>query len=266
MSNQEYYYCYKYLPFDDGSRKVITEGTIKYTCPLDFNDPFDCAPCYSESSLNNVGTTKRELISRIGKAKGWSPAKRIQNKRKVAAQLKSFIGSEKHKNSMLTQVGVLCLSRDPTSVLMWSHYAEFHKGFVVEFKIPVSGYREDALKPGINLIPFPITYSSDRPVIEYGKESDQETIDKALLTKFEAWSYEEEMRVIEHERGPGIHTYVRDERLNAVIAGMKMSEANVHLLQSDVETVNDNPRLSHVKLYNARPSATEYSIEIPGLK
>jgi len=35
---------YKYLPFDIGSLKIITQGTIKFTKPSEFNDPFDCDP------------------------------------------------------------------------------------------------------------------------------------------------------------------------------------------------------------------------------
>lgn len=266
MFEQAHYYCYKYLPFDDGSRKVITEGTIKYSCPLDFNDPFDCAPCYSEESLNDVGTTKKELIDKIGKAKGWSPAKRLQNRNKLAARVKRFIGSEKHKHAMLSQVGVLCLSRDPANILMWSHYAGLHTGFVVEFKIPVAGYKEEGFMAGVNLIPFPITYSRKRPVIEYGKDSNQDTIDKALLTKFEDWSYEQEERVIEHERGPGIHSYLRDERLSSVIAGMRMKDSDFELLQQDVDSLNKTTKLSQVKLLRARPALTEYALAIPGLK
>ncbi|SIS82470.1 hypothetical protein SAMN05421760_105270 [Neptunomonas antarctica] len=40
---ENYIYRYKYLPFDpDGALKIITESTIKFSNPLEFNDPFDC--------------------------------------------------------------------------------------------------------------------------------------------------------------------------------------------------------------------------------
>lgn len=44
VDSEDVFYRYKYLPFNEGSLKVITEGTVKFTCPLDFNDPFDCQP------------------------------------------------------------------------------------------------------------------------------------------------------------------------------------------------------------------------------
>ncbi len=42
MSNNQPEFLYKYLPFNDGSKSVISQNTIKYTCQKDFNDPFDC--------------------------------------------------------------------------------------------------------------------------------------------------------------------------------------------------------------------------------
>ena len=44
VDSEEVFIEYKYLPFNEGSLKVITEGTVKFTCPLEFNDPFDCQP------------------------------------------------------------------------------------------------------------------------------------------------------------------------------------------------------------------------------
>ncbi|WP_339064894.1 DUF2971 domain-containing protein [Teredinibacter turnerae] len=266
MADSEHIYCYKYLPFDEGSRKVITEGTIKYTCPLDFNDPFDCWPCYSQEALRELGQTKKKLIAQFGKSNGWSPAKRIREKRKLEAKVRQYIGTEKHQSDMLSQIGVVCLSRDPRNILMWSHYAKFHTGFVVEFKIPVFGYEEEAQKLGENLIPFPITYSKKRPVIKYGKENDEDLIDKSILTKYIDWSYEKEQRVIEHLRGPGIHCYQRESRLNSVISGMNISMENLKTLKNDVESIRKTPSLEHVKLYQAEPSVIEYGVDIPGLE
>jgi hypothetical protein len=34
---------------------------------------------------------------------------------------------------MLAQIGILCLCKDHRNILMWSHYANEHRGFVVAF-------------------------------------------------------------------------------------------------------------------------------------
>ena len=34
-------------------------------------------------------------------------------------------------------VGICSLTKDPLNLLMWAHYAQHHKGFVVEFEIPL---------------------------------------------------------------------------------------------------------------------------------
>jgi len=49
--NNDYIDCFKYLPFDDGSLAVLTQGTIKYTRPMRFNDPFEVLPVYLRKPL-----------------------------------------------------------------------------------------------------------------------------------------------------------------------------------------------------------------------
>lgn len=44
FKEEDVIYLYKYLPFNEGSLCVLTEGTVKFTSPLNFNDPFDCLP------------------------------------------------------------------------------------------------------------------------------------------------------------------------------------------------------------------------------
>ncbi len=60
---------YKYLPFNEDSLKIISEGTIKFTDPEDFNDPFDCDPIYDIKYIPKYyhglpKDKKRECISK----------------------------------------------------------------------------------------------------------------------------------------------------------------------------------------------------------
>ena len=110
------------------------------------------------------------------------------------------------------------------------------------------------------LLPIPVRYSVDRPHIEVGTESDRDLLNKVLLTKSLDWQYEEEERVIDHERGPGIRHYRRDEILCSVIAGMKMSENNFRHLTSLVTEL----ALPNLVLYKAHAMDSEYKLEVKG--
>lgn len=41
---RKFIYRYKYLPDMLGIEGVVANGTIKFTHPAKFNDPFDCMP------------------------------------------------------------------------------------------------------------------------------------------------------------------------------------------------------------------------------
>ena len=87
--------------------------------------------------------------------------------------------------------GILSLSRTYKSLLMWSHYAESHKGFVIGFDDKHPFFHEKALKGltnGLNAV----IYSSLRPKIETNDKSKYHEI---LCCKSIDWSYEEEVRL-----------------------------------------------------------------------
>ena len=83
-------YSYKYLKFNEDSLKIIREGTIKFTCPLEFNDPFDCRPFIDPQSVENLPNERPDLMQKIGKPLDLSPAKRIRRKNEGLQRLKTI--------------------------------------------------------------------------------------------------------------------------------------------------------------------------------
>lgn len=253
---------YKYLPYDQGSCCVLTRSTIKYTCPLDFNDPFDCRPSYNEEALNEIYRTRPDLLKEIARKGGLSPAQRIQQKKKISKKIKKHITGNGHLDNMLSGVGVVSLSEKADSVLMWSHYAGFHTGFVVEFDIPLVVSRKDVEEGSQNLLALPIEYKSQRPEIAYGVDSDHDVLKKLIYSKSDIWAYEMERRVYDHNRGPGIHFYHRDRLVTSVIAGMKISQDNYDNLKEIVNSLNKNNG-TDIRLYKAEACKKKYAVKIP---
>ena len=94
----------------------------------------------------------------------------------------------------LFRVGCLCTNYKNS--LMWSHYADSHRGFCVEY---------DFSKADISTLPFPVVYSNIRPQIpwEEALTRSPENTAKAtsnlmigLLTKDKCWEYENEWRYL----------------------------------------------------------------------
>lgn len=43
---------------------------------------------------------------------------------------------KRFSKSIKSNLSVTCFNNNPLNMLMWSHYAQSHTGFLVEFKIP----------------------------------------------------------------------------------------------------------------------------------
>ena len=119
----------------------------------------------------------------------------------VSEDVQSYIDNmEKQicdKTANLFLIGCLCT--DYKNRLMWSHYADSHKGFCIEYDY--SQINEEILKK----LPMPIIYTSKRPLIPWKPVLDNtpENIREAcnemmlgLLTKDDAWEYENEWRIL----------------------------------------------------------------------
>lgn len=93
-----------------------------------------------------------------------------------------------YKKDLDKHFGVLCFSRSWRNPLLWSHYANKHRGICLGFDVSKSQLRE-------------IKYVSGRPKIKpnhYLKSSEgrHETAVDLLITKFADWEYEDEIRMI----------------------------------------------------------------------
>jgi len=92
-----------------------------------------------------------------------------------------------------------CLCTNYKNKLMWSHYADSHKGFCIEYDY------SDLVVDDHTVLPLPVIYSEERPLISWkaalnnSPENVEEAVlqfTKGLLTKDNIWSYENEWRIL----------------------------------------------------------------------
>lgn len=254
-------YRYKYLPFSEGSLKTLADGTIKFTSPIEFNDPFDCLPYYDTTNIQQVTRARADLFKAYCKEKGLSPANRLGERHRFTTRIKNNIENGSFAINTLKNVGVVSLSKNALSIPMWSHYADFHRGLVLEFRIPIMGTKEDLSISTDRLLPFPVRYSENRPRIDFITNNSKNIVNDIALTKSLDWAYEEEERVIDNERGPGIYKYRRDEILCSVIAGLKIREDNYRILQEQVNHLAQST-IPNLMLYKACSKKNEYKLEV----
>lgn len=130
--------------------KALRDRRLKISRINELNDPFEfCAADFSESD------TKTRL--------------------------------ETFKNQVNEQYGVICFSEQYHDPVLWSHYADSHRGVVLVFEIP-----DDHA--------IPIDYQPERfkldvdAAIQRGS-FDESDLSKLISTKFSSWHYENEIRI-----------------------------------------------------------------------
>jgi hypothetical protein len=173
---------YKYYGAKAGL-KAIESRQLGFRTPSKFNDPFEL------TALSN----------------GAGPLVKQETLRHQIETLKN-------------QVVVLSLTRSPENPLMWAHYGEEHKGFVIAYD--VSG--DFLCSTNYNLIPadfgdviythtkspFMVTPENMETLLQvyqqgFGADGESTFQQQALarrlfLTKHASWVYEEEVRIVKY--------------------------------------------------------------------
>ena len=228
---------YKYVTFENLKR--ILKGSVRFTQPGAFNDPFEMVPelYVPEGSDDEDVDFQFSLIAprrepRLGVLDDdfESDYCSDQNSRRILGQLNQ-------------EIGILCLSRNRSSLLMWSHYADSYSGAIVEVDEThefFSGY-------------FDMEYSAHRPKVAISSYTDSnEPIPIAeLCVKSEEWNYEEEVRVVRRltdctcvDTDNGFPIYIMDvppECIKSVILGERMPvphQREIWNLVKDMEGVS----------------------------
>ena len=96
---------------------------------------------------------------------------------------------------------------------MWSHYADSHRGICLRFKATDT-------TPFFGLA-LEVDYQFDRPALNLVRDAPKVVLMKALLTKADYWRYENEYRIIDPFKGPGVQEFPR-ELLDGVYLGAKI--------------------------------------------
>lgn len=280
---------YKYKSFSVDSLDLLVSDRLYFADPTTFNDPLDCNPSVQNdikdvNKLNAIlhklakDNHQKELEKAAEKIKyrgpktlekietmGESEANKIID---TIAQNVDFFG-DLHGESTCYHikryllknyaVGVLSLAKNFNCPLMWSHYADQHKGLCIGYDVSVNEYID--IQPvnynGKRFIGTQQIYDMLFDTNENIKNIAKEEIEKViLLNKARSWKYEKEYRVIS---GKGLQD--SPFRLSDVTFGLRFKESAkfsvMRALQSrqgkidfyEMSLCNDSFRLKRKKIH-----------------
>ncbi len=256
---------YHYQSFEPERLKCIfTDEMLYFSIPRDFNDPWDCQPCFSKSGLDDAEEYKRAVsfFAECDRTQNisLSEAEHDQRKQKMLADrkfLESMIDqmTSGMKEAIHSQFRVYCLSTHPDSILMWAHYAASCRGLCLEFSV------QDELF----CCALPVEYLDNYPLFSIADTGEQENI-RPLITKSRVWNYEDEYRIIASEHpfkvptGPSAKfgfVKFQGRALKSIIFGSQMSESDQDMIRA---MVNDSGWNVDLKVATLVPDRYEFKI------
>lgn len=220
---------YKYREDNDFSEKILTDKTLWFSHPNEFNDPFDC---WSNIQYLN----KDELYNLLVQSRVFDES--IKSKLKQGCNKFDTNKIKQITDSIINKIGVCCFSNTYTSILMWSHYANNHKGFCIEFDILVD--------PDLFCLALPVNYVKTMPEFNYPTEFNN-IITNIIQPKYKDWEYEKEVRIIkpqsENEKNGSQAFSFKPESMKRIIFGCK---AHKETIEKYIELCKKNG-LKHVR-------------------
>jgi len=179
---------YKYVNYNDGI-KLLFNRQLKFSTPDLFNDPYDCNENIFKFTINEKTTRfmlQKGLYQRDTDEINLSIKKlseKLKNENKISFRNSEF---KKMFDEIKRTIWVTCFSVCPNDFLMWSHYAESHKGFCI-------GFDPNYFYLKYNQKIFKVTYDKFKQYDFF--ENSQKAIQKWVTMKGPIWKDEHEYRL-----------------------------------------------------------------------
>lgn len=285
-------YFFKYASFKTAIQ-IIQGHSFRWSSPVNFNDPFDHQVGFvlniDETEFASLLTASIEriiftdtypsggpspvftqLLLMLRTARHRLPRENIlsevyQTSLTVAQNIKD--GVDKFNRAIhnhLCHSQVFCISEQHNNIVMWSHYADEHRGVV--FKLRCIDALDNRLLAA-RKVTYTESFLSFPNADEYAKHlTGEQPIDmvalswNAAFTKHLDWSYEKEWRVhiplLNESAGDGYAVYDEDPQIfEAVYLGCRMAEEQIQTIVKAIRTY-----LPKTEIYLAERSKKSFSL------
>lgn len=228
-TNDEPFTLYKFKEINKWLIESLVSQSLYFAKPDTLNDPFDCC-------IDLPKALKRAEISATGDRKKF---------------LSSIIGNPeffRNWKSTFDTIGVFCSSRTNMETLLWSHYADKHRGVCLEYQfrpsyLLTSDFHLTAAGDVMYLAESLTEWLKNAPLDEHSFVT--ELVHAYLKTKSLTWKYEQEARIIRSESGV-FKFNIRGIFLNEVCFGLRTPRADIDLITNLARTYTGCTRFSQM--------------------
>ncbi len=247
---------YKYADWDNEYHKrLITSPEVYLSSPADFNDPYDCTVKSRYDLWSQNEWTELYYKDFINKYPEHTEKDLNIAAEKLYFEIHEF--ETNHENALnritnnqnshfMNNIGIFSLSKIKDNLLMWSHYANSHKGVCIGYD---KALLRDFIKNFYSEFPpktkyidyFECRYKSDYPEnIPSTEMGNPFEYFKRLEIKFSGWEYEQEWRLAVNQNEPLYQRTVQlpIDVIKEVYLGLRISKANTSNILFELKKQN----------------------------
>jgi hypothetical protein len=269
MEEEKLFYKYQSLEKvkdkNGNDRQYTIENLANYQLyfqhPREYNDPFDSViHYYAESTIE-------AYIDKVMKGSQLTREQIIEDiensiKDGLFKRYGDLIRQEMYGKDLFPLPLTCCFSEKNDDVLMWSHYAKYHKGICLSFKAKLIEGKPHLTVNSKALRLYPMNYDlkAPEPINLHNQIEEMGQISKFLSTKSSGWEYENEYRMfLQEEEVQGNLNEFKKEELEGIIFGSKVSFYDANKIY---ETINKHYLRGgiNVNFYVAELFLSEYKI------
>lgn len=222
---------------------LFEDNVLWFSNPLNFNDPFELKP--------NI----KKLLN--------------EEKHLVVDTVSSYFNdsNQAHKvhyaiiNPILNNTGILSLSGNKEHLAMWAHYANNHKGIVVEFDKCHSFFSSLKLPKYAEILHYleKVTYISNNQ--RKSINSDEYFTVDTFCAKSEDWAYEDEYRMsvyveTDNEYIDGINIIFPSDLIKCIYIGNKAENETRDYIMG----LQEKQQWKHIKVYQMEFDTVNYKL------
>jgi outer membrane lipoprotein-sorting protein len=269
--NIKYVYKYRSLIKDgninENTLRMVCDGEVFFSNVDNFNDPFECSVDIS------CEAKKDEVIKHL--------QKNINTDEKNAYLLKIWLNDKEEfkriygKHMLISarkQFLIFCLAKYYDNILMWSHYADEHKGICIGYQTTdFDGYK--TIKCDIRYLnekthPYPylpltkVKYATKKPKDFNVIKENPDELFAFIYTKAKLWKYENEYRIILNKDGLNKNPIcINQSEIKEIIFGLRTESKTQDFIINKILSKNNN-----IKFYRINILKGKYALEREQIK
>ena len=209
---------YKYRKFNENTLKLLGFNEAHYADPDNFNDPLDCSPTIH----NDLDSERIERlwsnITNETNPLGGAGIKPLLDMHKQIIDETGYefddngVGTSKYVERLYEEItqsfykelgdkGVFSLATSWNCPLMWSHYADEHRGICIEFE-PDDNECHALGRVNYNSSRYILLSEIYEWKVNRSEKAKDDLFKRYFFSKAKSWDYENEWRDISPKNGP----------------------------------------------------------------